>query len=239
MLCLVAAIGYGAIYLMTPWLFSQRMLEIDPRLSLVPVNLSTKIEVPLSYTTIDCYGFRISLPNEEITSTFQGDLITTVFFRKGGALMIDNPSEEWRIHKFVISDKRAERWVGQEAVHSKFKLMQAAMSVTPEQTKWWRFRNFENERVEYLLSTKFAFLAEAPSPYALTLRPIYAISAGGLRGFQIGNPDVPPYELHSDLFDGADRYFVLEVSGPKGHGQVLTQAEVNAIVASIRPTTDH
>lgn len=44
---------------------------------------------------------------------------------------------------------------------------------------------------------------------------------------------------HLDLFDGADRHFAFDVIGREGHGQVLTQAEINAVVASIHPTADH
>jgi hypothetical protein len=236
---LVAAISRGISYLMTPWLVSQRMCKVDPRLSIVPADLPTKAEAPLSKVTIDRYGFRVPLPNEEIARTIQGDFVTMVFLRKGGDLMIQNPSHYPGILGIAISDKNEERLVGQEASHSKFKLMQAAMWATPEQARWWRFHNFENERVENLLLTKFSILTGIASPYAFTLGPIYTILAGGFCGFQIGNPGLPPYEAHLNLFDGADRHFAFDVSGPTGHGQLFTQAEINAVVASIRPISDH
>lgn len=238
-LCLVAAIAYGVIYLLAPWLGSRGMFKVDPRLSIVPKELPTKATAPLSNVTIDSYDFRVPLPNEEVTRTIRGDLITMVLFRKDGNLMIHNPSRESGILEITTSDKRAERWVGQVAIHSKFKLMQAAMWTTPEQAKWWRFHNLANERVEYLLGTKFFLLTGIGSRYAFTLGPIYTISAGGFRGFQIGNADVAPYDAHLDLFDGSDRHLVVDVQGPEGHGQVLTQAEINAVVASIRPISDH
>lgn len=237
-LCLVAAIYYGVNYLMEPWLVSRQMLTFDPRLSMIPENLPTKAEAPLSNAAINPYAFRVPLPNEEIARTIQGGLSTVVLFRKGGMLMIHNPSRDSGIPEFATGDKYAKRFVGQEAIHSKFKLMQAAMRATPEQVKWWRFRNLENERVEYLLFTKFSILMEIESPHVFTLRPIYTISAGGFQGFQIGDPDVPPYDAHLDLFDGTDRHLAFDVSGPTGHGQVLTQAEINAIMASIRPIPD-
>jgi hypothetical protein len=235
-LCLVAGIGCGVIYLISPWLVSQRMIKVDPRLNIVPADLPTKAGAPLSNATIDLYGFRVTLPNEEIAKTLQGDFVTLVRFRNGGFLRIHNPSQDSGILEFAIGDKHAERLVGQEIIHSKFKLMQAAMWATAEQAKWWRFHNLENERVEYLLLTKFSVLTENESHYAFTLGPIYTISAGGFRGFQIGDPGAPPYEARLDLFDGADRYLALDVSGTDGHGKVLTQAEINAVVASIHPT---
>lgn len=239
LLCLVAAIGYGVIYLIAPWLVSQRMYKVDPRVSIVPADLPTKAEAPLSNATIVRYGFRVSLPNKEIAKTIQGDLITVVLFRNGGNLTIHNPSRDSGILEIAISDKHAKRFVGQEVIQSRFKLMQAAMWATPGHAKWWKFRTLENERVEYLLLTKFSLLTTSTtSPHAFTLGPIYAISAGEFRGFQIGDPEVSPYEAHVDLFDGTDRHFAFDVSGPERHAQVLSQAEINAIVASIRPTPD-
>jgi hypothetical protein len=238
LLCLVAAIGYGVLYFITPWLVSQRICKVDPRLSLVPTDLPTKAEVPLSNATIVRYGFRISLPNEEIAKTIQGDFISMVSFRNGGFLTIHNPSRDSGVLDIMIGDKHVERFIGQKGIQSKFKLTQAAMWTTPEHAKWWKFHTLENERVEYLLLTKFSILANSTSLHAFTLGPIYAISAGGFRGFQIGDPEVPPYEAHVDLFDGSDRHLALDVSGPKRHAQVLSQAEINAIVASIRPASD-
>jgi len=92
-----------------------------------------------------------------------------------------------------------------------------------------------NQRVTYLLLTKFTAIPQLVSLHPLTIPAIYSINSGRVRGFQVGNPDVAPYEAHVDLFDAADRHFALDVIGPDGHGQVLTQAEINAIVASIQP----
>ena len=203
-------------------------------MSLVPIDLPSKAEALLHNGTIDRYGYRVSLPNEEIAKTYQGDLMTSVSLSNGGYLIIHNPSRDSGILEIAVTDKRMKRSVGQELFQSKFKLMQAAMLATPDQVKWWRFRNAENEKAHYLLLTKFVlvFISGSSSP---ALRPIYSISAGVFRGFQIGDPNVSPYEAHLDLFDGSDRHFVFDVGGPEGHGQVLTQAEINAMVASIQP----
>jgi hypothetical protein len=238
LLCLVAAIGYGVLYLLSPWLFSQRMSRIDPRLSIVPADLSTKAEAPLSNVTTDCYGFSFRLPNKEVARTITGDLITVIRFRDGGSLMVHNPSRNSGIFGIATIDTNAAKLIGPEMFPSKYKLVQAAMWATPKQAKWWKFRNVRNERVEYLLLTKFSFLTRSASSHAFTLGPIYAISAGSFHGFQVGDPNVLPYDTHVDLFDGADRYFAFDIIGPKEHGQVLTQAEINAIVTSIKPDSE-
>jgi hypothetical protein len=237
-LCLVVAIGYGVIYLISPWLASNRMGKFDPRLNLVPANLPTNVEAPLSSASIDCYGFTFRLPNE-VAKTIQYDRLTTVRFRNGGFLISQNLLQGPGTLERTISEKNAQRLLRKEDLRSRFSLMQAAMYVTPEQAKWWRFRTLANERVEYLLVTKFSTVSQIASLHSFAIRPIYTIASGGFRGFQVGNPDVEPYEAHVDLFDAADRHFVFEVTGPEGHGQVLTQTEINAVVASIRPPSGH
>lgn len=154
----------------------------------------------------------------------------------GGILESQNMSQGFDMLEFTISEKHAQQMLGEELVRSKFSLMQAAMLATPEQAKWWRFRTLANQRVGRLLITKFSAISQLASLHSLTIRPIYRVSSGKVRGFQVGNPDVAPYEAHVDLFDAADRHFALDVTGSDGHGQVLTQAEINAIFASIQPT---
>jgi hypothetical protein len=113
------------------------------------------------------------------------------------------------------------------------------MLVTPEQVKWWRFRSSQNEKAALLLLLKFVSLTESSPLHTLTIRPIYTIVSGEFRGFQFGNPDIPLYDTRIDLFDGADRHLAFDIGGLEGHGQVLTQEEINAMVASIRPASDH
>ncbi len=233
-LLLIAAIGYGIVYALAPWMASQRMRKFEPRLSLVPVDLPSNAEVPLSNWTIDRYGYKVPLPNEAIVPTHHGDdLMTLVSISNGGFLTIHNPSRDSGILEIEITDKHAQRLVGKQLFQSKFKLMQAAMWTTPEQVKWWKFRSSENEKTQLLLLTKFVVVFTSHGSPALG--PIYPISAGVFRGFQIGDPNIPPYEAHLDLFDRTDRHFAFDVSGPEGHGQVLTQGEINAMVASIQP----
>ena len=148
-------------------------------------------------------------------------------------------SEDSLVLASVHSDNNAEKLLGREMLHSQFTLMQAAMLVTPEQVKWWRFRSSQNERASLLLVLKFVALTESSPVHTLTICPVYTIASGEFRGFQLGNPDVPPYDARIDLFDGADRHLAFDIWGVEGHGQVLTQEEINAMVASIRPVPDH
>ena len=152
--------------------------------------------------------------------------------------MIENTSEGPGWPEIAMGEWHTQELFGKEVLGSKFNLMQAAMWTTPDQAKWWRFISLKNQRVEYLLGAKFSLLSGSPSRYSFTLGPLYRLNAGEFRGFQIGDPTIAPFEVRLDLFDRNDRHLEFDVMGPEGHGQLLTQADINGIVAAIRPASN-
>jgi hypothetical protein len=235
-LCLIAVVGWGVLYLLQPWLFSQHLGKADTQLCIIPTSLPSKAESPLSNSSIEHHGFMFQLPNEEIVRTTKIGQTTLVRFPNG---MLELRDEDSIVSRLVHSDNAEEKLLSEEMLHSQFKLMQAAMLVTPEQVKWWRFRSSQNKKAALLLLLKFVALTESSPMHALTIRPIYTVASGELCGFQFVNPDVPPYDTRIDLFDRADRHLAFDIRGLEGHGQVLAQEEINAMVASIRPASDH
>lgn len=234
-LCILALILYVADYLLSPWIEARELSRVDPRLNLGPVNIPIEAKAALSNSTLEGFGFTFQLPKAATVRKF--GKMTTVRFQEGMILFEDTSrdTDGWPLILVGKEGKHAQRLLGQELVQSRFKLTWAAMSTTPDQVKWWRFRSSQNERLEVLLTAKFFAITSSFSSDPFTISPIYTISSGELRGFQLGNPNIPPYEAHLDLFDAGDRHFALDVDGPKGHGQVLSQEEINSIVASIRP----
>jgi len=232
-ICLVAALGYGVLYLITPWTASLGLSRIDPRLNIVPAELPTRDSATLPDASTDAGGFTLRLP-DKVTRTHRGRPTTLVQLSNGGYIWFRNCSREPGVIESTFDEKNPQIPLGAEVLHSRFSLMQAAMRMTPDQVKWWRFRNETNQGAEKLLLTKFAALSSGASPHSVNVRTIYRFTFGPVRGFQIGNPDVAPYETHVDVFDAADEHFAFDVNGPEGHRQVLTQREINAMTASIQ-----
>jgi hypothetical protein len=228
-LCVCAAMGYGVLYAISPWLLAQRVRQFNPRASLVPVALTTKAEAPLSDVNVDVGGFRIQLPKELVERPVSRSRFAIIRLRNGG-LMVEAPGSR----ETGIDRKAVERLVGPDLARPGFKSMEAALRTTPDRVKLWRLRSAENEQAAYLLVMKISILMSRGWGMSGQLTPIQSISAGEVRGFEIGNPDAPPYEAKLDLFDGMDRHLTVDVVGESGHGLVLTQAEVNAMVAGIR-----
>jgi len=238
--CVLGAAVSGVFYLMQPWLGARALASNEPRINTVPVNLASQALAPLSEMTIGAFGFKIQLPSREVDKTRETKRLTIVCFSEGGWLIVEDMSPYPGVDSIplvVELNKRAERLLGQELAHSEFKRMQAAMSTTPDQVKWWRFRSSRNMRASFLLGEKLSDLMEGATALHPS-GPIYAISFGQFHGFQFGNPDVAPYDAHIEVFDDADRHFALDITGQQGHKQVLTQEELNAMIASIRVTPD-
>jgi hypothetical protein len=236
-LCLLAALACGIFYLLQPWLTARR-LALDPRLSIVPIDLPVTGQGPLSAGTVDCQGFTFRLPRE-VTRTFPSKSLAMVHLGYGGMLTCQNLSRFPGILEGVASEKLFRKVLGPEALRSKFSLMQAALLATPAQVKWWRFRSWKNEKVDYLLTAKSMTLWQLHSFHSSKIRSIYKVAFGEFKGFQIGDPDVAPYDARVDLFDAEDHHLAFEVIGPEDHGRLLTQTEINAIVESIQTAPDH
>lgn len=232
---LVAATVLVPIYLIEPWL-TARQLGKFPRLNMTPETLSTQDIARSPAVHFDCYGFSLLLPREEVRNPVGGDCQLGVPLRSGGWLRVTDTSRDSMFFTLAKNDPRSKKLLGQSLLQSTYSLEQAAMSATPQQIKWWGFRFSGNERVEYLLGLRLVALLEPVSLHPGEA-PVYTIAFGEFRGFQIGSPSIAPYNVHLDLFDQANRYFACDTGAPEGHGPLLTQEEINSIVASIQPAS--
>jgi len=100
------------------------------------------------------------------------------------------------------------------------------MATTTRDAAWWRTPR-ENERVLALLSCKL-FAATEPSA-------IYNVSGPAMRGFQFESRRLQRKIVRLSLFDSADRQFDIQIFNGIGDKPTLTQTQINAMVASIRP----
>ena len=103
----------------------------------------------------------------------------------------------------------------------------AEMAATSKQVKWWQS---PRKNVERLLPFTLK-MAELPDASV-----IYSVGSGKFRGSQKGNPSITPYLVVLDIYDSMDHHYKIWISGDKK--PILTQREVNAMVASLRRTAD-
>jgi len=221
-----------ASYLM-PWYAAREVSRNSPNLGVVPIPVPDKSIAKLEGPRIEQFDFSFQVPWQEVEQQKTGKMISALTFKEGATLLIINPSTALDNKRIVQGgetagqDANAIRGVlGARALSSNYDLMAAELEATPAQVKWWATRR-ENVRSMVLLGLKSMEANEANA--------IYKASNDEMHGFQIGNPALAPYRVRILLFDRNDRRYEIWINVHQGRVQVLSQAEVNGIVASIRP----
>jgi hypothetical protein len=235
LICLAASMGYCANYLLVPWLDSERLSRNDHRLGIVPSTLPNNIGAPLANPSIEIYGFRFQIPKKEIPLVLKDDQKTVIQFRDGSLIIRDMTSDKGSLlSNSEIERTNAEKLLGNKTVQSDYALMEEALSATPGQVKWWKFRTAENKRAELLISLKHNILAEEFSSTASANSSVYKFAIGEFQGFQFGSPDFAPNQIHVEIFNLSDQLLRLDLYGGEAHEPLFTQQEINALVGSIR-----
>jgi hypothetical protein len=108
---------------------------------------------------------------------------------------------------------------------SRYEWLQAELDSFPSDVSFWRSRN-NNARALTFLMLKEGDIGKA--------KVVYSIVAGGMRGFQIGDPRQSASPVQLRLFDANDRE-VWMILHPASNGDGFTQEQINAMVASMRP----
>ena len=192
----------------------------------MPIALPNVGLATLNGVRIERFGFSLQTPWKVVDHERDFKGLSVFAFKGGGSIMISDPSRSLDTLKLMRTDARMAQILGQEAVRSNYALTAAGMAATPGQVKWWGTPH-GNARSMALLGIKMTATHE--------LGTVYTVQSGELRGFQEGSPSVPPYRVQLDLFDGADHHYEITIADADGTSPVLSQAQLNAMVASLKP----
>jgi hypothetical protein len=209
-----------------PWRTARSFAATNPDLDRVPGAVSITTVANLSGERIERFGFSVQLPWRDI---YRDRILHDVAFissQRGGLLTISDPStplDQVATMRIMANDVPALR------NKSNYELTVAAMNAKSEQVKWWKTPG-QNARDFNLLLIKELFETDCQDP-------IYAIHFGDMRGFQQGNPSNAPYCAKLMLFDPADRHYEFTFGEYPESIPIVTQAEINAMVASLRPVS--
>lgn len=232
LLIVFAAIGVldGTVTLvmgqLRSWLVVREITKDNPRIRLVPAQLPQGDVVAPTGLQFTFHGFSIQVPWKDLEWQRCGDSVLLIAFKNGARVIVQDPPADDINARMYRSDPQLLRILGAETLQSDYAFMAAAVTATPDQAAWWRSPR-QNARSFILLGMKSMNLQDASA--------IYPVSFGNVRGFQTGSPSVPPYHLNLDLFDKADRHYEIWIRTTQGSASGLSQAEVNGIVASLRP----
>jgi len=211
--------------LLSPWYEARSLFRDHPTLGKLPSALPDKSMAPLSGFRVELFGLTIQTPWTHI-GTIQ---------MASGVAMIPFPEQHVAMTLYKPNSDDFERRLFAEATYqrddittiSNSRLIAAELSTTPDDVKWWK-RSKQNEARTFLLEMKLLLIGN--------LNEIYSVDFGNLKGFQLGNPSLPPYQVRLDLFDSSDRHYQIRVSPTNDHGPIISQAQINAIAASIHQT---
>lgn len=211
-----------------PWHDGQVLVRLYPNLRAALLPVPDKTITKLDGEQVELFGVALQTP-WKVTKQVRG----VVLFENDRSLLLfdplGTPSRVSLMREEAKTQKKVEmirELLGTQILSSDYNLMASALATTQTDPHWWASPK-ENIRRDVLLSTKSGEMRDANA--------VYQISGNELRGFQFGNPTAAPYDVRLVLFDRNDRQYEILLRQNERKAPFITQAEVNAIVASIRP----
>ena len=236
---LVCLLGAGLVLYeassLRAWYSARQLSQRNPNISLLPIPPPDSRLAELGGARIERAGISMQSPWKVIEKEqrIRGNAtmkLTGVNFPEGQlVIVVFSPMLEKR-SKFRapgIERRIMTRLCRGEGFKSGYDRMAAEMQATPAQVKWWGTCG-SNVRNTFLLRVKSSYVGYRPTV-------IYTTHFGELRGFQIGNPSVRPFDVKLALFDQSGRQYGFVFSGRDREHPVLSQEQINAFVTSIRP----
>jgi hypothetical protein len=227
------AIVFAAMWLtgeamkwLAPWKEARSMVRDNPSVAEVPTVVPDQSLTPVSGVRIDLYGLAIQTPWSAIGTVRTATGVAYVPIPEQPVEMVVYEPYTDSFARAMWDDVKASHNPSEKAASSNYGLMAAEMAATPDQVKWWR-KPSQNEANSFLLESKSMLLGN--------LRSIYVVNVNGFHGFQEGNPEVAPYGVRLDLFDSNDLHYQFRIVAKDSLKPILTQPQLNAIVASLKP----
>jgi hypothetical protein len=232
LLCL--SVGW-AIYIVSMnlivWHFAKETSEEAKNLNVLPTPLLDTSVAELKGLRIEKFGFSFQVPWNDVNRDSTATTGAAIFFKDGAGLLLFDPSSGVNAVEILKGNTTGQtelmtKVLGSQALSSNYELMAAEVLATPADVKWWvgRVRNTRNIT---LLMNKGMNLGDANT--------IHRISGKDVRGFQYGDPGLAPFLVRLSLFDTLDRQDEIVISGKDVHRPVISQAQINGMVASFVP----
>ena len=229
-----AAVGWGVYDVgmnLVVWHFIQETSQGDPSLSVVPTTPPDASIAALHGLQIRNFEYSFQVPWDDLAFERDHKSATVRYFKNGATLMLFDPTTELNRTELLRGksqedQKKIKRVLGIRPLSSNYDLLAAELATASSQVKWWS---------PLAVKARGFLLLNLKSMEILKPNAIYMQSNGEMHGFQLGNPALPPYQVELNLFDTNDRRYKMLIAGKQLTHQVMTQAEVNAMVASLKP----
>jgi hypothetical protein len=212
------------------WYVVRQLSQDQPSLWVVPSPLKDATVAKLSGMNVEKFGYSFQVPWEATVTDHTSKSIAGLSFKGGASVLIFDPAGAVNTAKLsqgttAQQHSAMNRILGANALRSNYDLMAAEVLATPDDARWW-YSRVGLARALILLEGKDIEMNEGTS--------IHPVALGAVRGFQFGDPDVAPYTVNLKLFDGSDRKYWISINGKYANHAVITQSEINGLIASLR-----
>jgi len=221
---LVIVLGISEAWDLRSLHLARQIYGDDPNLSATPRSLLQTSVIPLNGIRLKQFGFSFQIPWTERDFDRPSTSVDVFHFRGGGTVFVYNPYTQ--IVPVMMPCIGASK-----SVSTNYERMSAELQATPSALHWWS--PLRNARTMDLLSLKsFEFKTVEGE---MLRGGVYVQQSGELRGYQLGDPAVSPYSVDLKLYDHEDRLYRVSIAGSQENHQIITQSQINAIVASLQP----
>lgn len=230
-LCSLAVLADFAFYRFMPWYLARQTCRDDPSLGIMPQNLADKSMAAIDGMRVQRFDYSLQLPWNDLVLQRDFQKVSFFAFSRGVTVVVNDPNSEFSQLTLFRGDSKAQtdamvRVLGGRALSSNYDLLAAELNASPSDVHWWASR-VRNTHAMILLNMK--------SMETIDANAIYPVGNEEMHGFQFGNPSTAPFRIRLDLFDRADRKYEISFHGAKLTHPVMTQAELNAVIWSLRP----
>lgn len=227
---LLLALILGGIWLagwlFEPWYFAREISRDNSALKVKPERSVITTAAKLAPERLRVFEYSFQTPWEQIAKRRDSRSVSIISFNGGPTIMAFDPGELTSLSSALRTNAKKLRSVfDSRALSSAYNWMEAELNATPDDIRWWDRTG--NVRAAVLLGLKQVEVLDDSA--------IFRIGNNEMHGFQFGDPAKPPYRVKLELFDVNDRRYEIIISSIHPNVLPVTQEDINAIVASLKP----
>jgi hypothetical protein len=211
------------MWYLEPWYHARKIGTHMLALHVQPSPLHDTNHSPLDPERLQAFEYSFQSPWGKVTARKDLKHATVLLWNDGPILAAFEPVS--RPDSWVKPNTDSLLDSGSIYGNHGYSRLAAALNATPEQIHWWDRSG--SARLGYLLAMKELNLQRGPVAYK--------IENDELRGFQFSDHAIAPLRVTLELFDVNGRSYELTIMSSPDSPHKITQPEINALVASLRP----
>jgi hypothetical protein len=212
------------VWFLQPWYFARKIGSQMLALHVEPAHLVDTNRSPLDPERLQAFEYSFQSPWGKVNTRKDLKHATVLLWNDGPIITAFEPVS--RSDSDLMLNPKSDKVhdLGPIFVNHGYNSLAAELNATPDEIHWWDRTG--SARLGYLLAMKELNLQRGSVTYK--------IENDELRGFQFSDHAVGSLRVTLELFDVNSRRYELTITSPPDSRRV-TQADVNAIVASMHP----